>query len=176
MIAMSEELHSSPGRVVWITGFAGAGKTTLARAAQARWPGPVVLLDGDSLREALGGAHGHDRAARLHLAQSYGRLARLVAASGVDVLVATISMFHEVHAWNRAHIPLYTEVYLEAARALLHERDQHGLYRATSHKHVVGEDLAAETPLRPDIGFMVGEIALDEMVSTILKYVGFRER
>jgi adenylylsulfate kinase-like enzyme len=173
---MPEEHHSRPGHVVWITGFAGAGKTTLARAAQARWPRPVVLLDGDALREALGGDHGHGREARLQLAQSYARLARLVAASGVDVLVATISMFHEVHAWNREHIPLYAEVYLEADRALLHERDQHGLYRATSSEQVVGEDLAAETPLQPDIVFTVGEIALDEMVSAIIKYLGLSER
>ena len=176
MTTKPEDRNIAPARVVWITGFAGAGKTTLARALQAKWFGPVVLLDGDALREALGGADGHDRDARLHLAQSYGRLARLVSDSNVDVLVATISMFHEVHAWNRAHIPAYTEIYLDASRALLHERDQRGLYRAAKSSQVVGEDLPAEVPQHPDIVFKVGEMALDDMVSATLRYLRPGER
>ena len=85
-------------------------------------------------------------------------------------------MFHEVHDWNRAHIPQYTEVFLDASRAILHERDQRGLYRAAKSSQVVGEDLPAEVPQHPDIVFKVGEMALDDMVSTTLKYLGPGER
>ena len=32
---------------------------------------------------------------------------------GVDVVIATISLFHEVHTWNRAHLPGYLEILLD---------------------------------------------------------------
>ena len=50
------------GRVYWITGRSGAGKTTIGTALykklHAEKPN-VVMLDGDKLREAYGGAFGY---------------------------------------------------------------------------------------------------------------------
>ena len=42
------------GRVVWLTGLSGAGKTTIAKLMYAQLVGsstPVELLDGDDIRE-----------------------------------------------------------------------------------------------------------------------------
>ena len=92
---------TNPGRVIWITGLSGSGKTTLAKALQKELPGSI-LLDGDELREALGSAnHGFDVESRKKLAKTYARLAGLLARQGFIVLVATISLFHDLHAWNR---------------------------------------------------------------------------
>ena len=45
------------GRVVWITGLSGAGKSVLAAALVARlrdFDDKILLLDGDELREVFG--------------------------------------------------------------------------------------------------------------------------
>ena len=45
------------GTVIWITGLSGSGKSTLAEnlTRYIRQSGkPIVMLDGDILREALG--------------------------------------------------------------------------------------------------------------------------
>ena len=115
------------GRVVWITGLSGAGKTTLARALQRALPGSL-LLDGDELREALGASgHGFDAESRRRLALTYARLAGRLARQGATVIVATISLFHDLHAWNRANLPGYVEIFLDVPEDDRRGRDPKGL-------------------------------------------------
>lgn len=144
------------GQVVWITGLSGAGKSTLAQAfaTKLRQQGQsVVLLDGDELREVFGTtAHNpqnYQREGRLALALQYAHLCRVIAAQGHIVVIATISLFREVHAWNRAHLPRYFEVYLKVPVEELRRRDPKHIYRrfdAGELNHVAGLDLPIDEP------------------------------
>ena len=107
--------------VIWITGLSGAGKTTLAKelvsqlATENKEP---ILLDGDQLREIFFDSSNqaisaHDRSSRLALALKYSGLARLLSEQGFWVIVATISLFKEVHDWNRKNFKNYYEVFLD---------------------------------------------------------------
>jgi adenylylsulfate kinase len=144
-------------RLYWITGLAGAGKTTVARAltAELRSRGePVVLLDGDELREALGRTGSHSPADRLELATSYARLGRLFYAQGLNVVCATISPFPQVRQSLRESTPGYVEVYVRVSRATLMARDQKGLYSraaAGNQPYLVGQDIPFVEPLSPDV-------------------------
>jgi adenylylsulfate kinase-like enzyme len=143
-------------RVVWITGLSGAGKSTLAQAVvrHLRAVGePTILLDGDELRSVFGAVvadeKNHGREARLALALQYARLCQILAGQGFTVVIATISMFQEIHAWNRQHLPGYVEVYLKVPFEELSRRDPKGIYRrfaAGELTHVAGLDLAVDEP------------------------------
>lgn len=131
------------GRVIWITGFSGAGKTTLAKALVPHLGERVALLDGDELREVLDPAWcGFDRTSRRRLAFTYARMARLLARQGFTVVVATISLFHDLHAWNRLHLPGYCEVWLDVPEEERRRRDPKGLYAAAACGEV--QDMACE--------------------------------
>jgi adenylylsulfate kinase len=143
--------------VYWITGLSGAGKTTTCRAlvsalrAQGR---AVVMLDGDELREALDARDVHGREARLALAMRYARLCRMIALQGIDVAIATISLFGEVHEWNRRNLPGYVEVFLRVPLPVLEARDPKGIYaraRAGAAANVAGIDLQVDEPRAPDV-------------------------
>lgn len=157
------------GRVLWITGLSGAGKTTLARALQQALPG-ALLLDGDELREVLGAdGQGFDAQSRRHLALTYARLAGLLARQGATVIVATISLFHELHAWNRAHLPGYVEIFLDVPEAVRRARDPKGLYAANA-RNMAGSEVPAELPLEPHLR-LDGSQSLGEELALALDLV-----
>lgn len=153
-------MHRTSGSVIWITGLSGTGKSTLAHevAARMRKDGKaVVTLDGDELREVFGAvavnAQNHGREGRLALAMQYAHLCRVIAVQGLTVVIATISLFREVHAWNRANLPGYFEVYLKVPMKELRRRDPKGIYRrfdAGELKYVAGLDLPIDEPEASD--------------------------
>lgn len=143
--------------VVWITGLSGAGKTTLATEVvkTLRSDGKaVIMLDGDELREVFGDEGGHDRESRLRLAMRYSRLCQMLGRQGVNVVIATISLFSDVHIWNRTNIPGYFEVYLRVPLEELRRRDPKGIYRrfdSGQAENVAGLDMRIDEPASPDI-------------------------
>lgn len=141
--------------VFWITGLSGAGKSTLARnwcAYLREHHGCLpILLDGDEIRAVVADpAAGHDRPGRLRNAFRLARLAHLLESQGHTVVVATMSLFHEIHDWNRRELKGYLEVLLQVSPEVLARRHQQNLYDG-SHSNVVGLDLPAEEPKQPHL-------------------------
>ena len=149
--------EASPGRVFWITGLSGAGKTTVGQELWGRLRAtgrPVIFLDGDALRAAIAEDLGHSADNRRQSAMRNARLCRLLAGQGFDVVCATISLFHEVQRWNRENIPGYREIYLQVPIDELRRRDSKGIYAEAERgdvRDVVGLDVPAEAPEAPDL-------------------------
>ena len=101
---------ASPGRVFWVTGLSGAGKTTVGRELWRRLRAAgrqVFFLDGDALRAVIAEDLGHSADNRRRSAMRNARLCQLLAGQGADVVCATISLFHEVQRWNRELSTVY---------------------------------------------------------------------
>jgi cytidine diphosphoramidate kinase len=157
------------GKVIWLTGLSGSGKTTLAHELVKRLhacSNAIVMLDGDVLRDVFGAAttntKNHGREGRLALAFQYAHLCRVIANQGLTVVIATISLFKEVHAWNRENLPGYFEVYLKVPLEELRRRDPKGIYRrfdAGELSDVAGMDLTVDEPEAADlvIEFQAGQ-------------------
>ncbi|MDD5757812.1 MAG: adenylyl-sulfate kinase [Desulfobulbaceae bacterium] len=149
-----------PGDILWICGLSGAGKTTLAleMAGRLRAQGrAVVMLDGDELREVFGAAannnKNHGREGRLALAFQYAHLCRIIVGQGLTVVIATISLFHEIYAWNRTNLPNYFEVYLKVPIEELRRRDSKSIYSRFDSGEladVAGLDLPIDEPETAD--------------------------
>jgi glutamine kinase len=157
-VVSQSESAPPPGRVFWITGLSGAGKTTLGKELSTRLRAngrrSVIFLDGDTLRAAIAEDLGHSTQNRRQSAKRNARLCQLLAEQGADVICATISLFHEVQRWNRENIPGYREIYLRVPLEELKNRDIKGIYaryRKGDGRNVVGIDVPAEAPEAPDL-------------------------
>ncbi len=166
---------SNSGDVIWITGLSGSGKTTTAAIVvnELRQLGhPTIFLDGDILREIFGSVEeskkNHGRKARINLALKYSHLCSILANQGVTVVIATISMFKEVHSWNRKNLPNYFEVYLKVPLHILEKRDPKGIYlrqREGLITDVAGVDLRIDEPINADITVIYREEKLPQDIA-----------
>src|ERR1700722_16591770 len=151
------EFAAPAGRVYWITGLSGAGKTTVGRELWDRLRAagrPAIFLDGDILREVIAEDLGHNLANRRKSAMRNARLCRMLASQGTDVVCPTISLFHEIQIWNRRNIPGYCEIYLRVPMEELRRRDSKGLYAAADRGDLrdgAGLDVPAELPEAPNL-------------------------
>jgi len=157
------ECPDAPGTTYWITGLNGAGKSTLGRrlAKRLRRRGDRVAFISDSmLRGVFGAPTGSTLEDCRETALRMSRLARHLAVRGIDTVCATVSMFHEIRAWNRRNLRPYVEVFLDVPFSALLRRDPDGLYsRALTGDltHVVGVDLPIELPDSPHVHLVVEE-------------------
>ncbi len=166
------------GKVYWITGLSGAGKTTIGKIVyeELRKKHPnTVFLDGDTLREVFGGVFGYEEKERKQCAMCYARLCSMLEKQDINVVCCTISMFHSVREWNRQHIPNYCEIYVKVSWKTLQERNQKGLYSDMGNgeeKPVVGIQIEFEEPIQPDIVLINdGKKSPKEQAQEILAYV-----
>ena len=110
------------GGVIWLTGLSGAGKTTLAIAAEDhlfRKGYQVYALDGDNVRHGLNATLGFSPDDRAENIRRVGEVAALFAEAGFVVLTAFISPYRSDRAraraaTERARAGGFHEVYVQA--------------------------------------------------------------
>ncbi len=149
------------GQVIWITGLSGAGKTTLAKQLYLRLQKNhlrPIFLDGDLLRLIFKidseKKQSYNRKSRINLGLKYGLLCKTLSSQGFIVIIATISMFHEIYAWNRENLENYLEIYLKVPLDELYSRDDKKIYQRYKDgviSNVAGLDLSVDEPLSSDL-------------------------
>ena len=161
----------------WVTGLSATGKTTLSSllVAHLRDQGKTVIhLDGDELRQVLADEV-YAREDRIALAMRYARLCKLLSEQGLDVVIAVIGLFKEVHKWNRENITNYIEIFIDTPLSELKKRDPKKIYRDFELgliNNVAGIDLKIDIPSNPDIHLKWSEKnTIDSMFDELVKSI-----
>ncbi len=154
------------GKIIWITGLSGVGKTTLAENLNVHLTNMnlhPILLDGDSLRKIFKNDNdnpkSYERSTRIDLARKYSLLSKNLSLQGFIVIVSTISMFDEIYTWNRKNIKNYYEVYLKVPLDELSKRDPKKIYKGFKDgqtRNVAGLDLEIDEPKAADLIYDFG--------------------
>jgi bifunctional enzyme CysN/CysC len=149
------------GAVLWMTGYSGSGKSTIARALEARLLRAGILstiLDGDILRTGLSKNLGFTADDRRENLRRASELAMHLADAGVVVIAALISPFRAdramvAEAARDRGLP-FAEIFVNAPLDECERRDPKQLYqkaRAGKIPMFTGIDSPYEPPLAPDL-------------------------
>jgi len=151
------KFNETKGKVYWITGLSGAGKTTIGKELynyiKARKDN-IVFLDGDIARKAYLEDLGYTSDERIRGAYRTSRICNMLSDQGIDVIICIIAMYDEIRRWNRENIENYIEVFLDVPMEVLIERDQKSLYSSVLNgkiENVAGMDMNVEYPVQPDL-------------------------
>ena len=147
------------GRVAWFTGLSGSGKSTLANEVSVQLTDtqvPHVILDGDALRLGLNRDLGFTEADRVENIRRAAEVAKLMADSGLMVLVSLISPYQSdrAHAKDIIGDDRFVEVFVDTPLEMCEQRDPKGLYkkaRAGLIPNFTGIGAPYEAPGQPDI-------------------------
>ncbi len=147
------------GRVVWLTGLSGAGKSTIANLVEKRMQADgrhTYLLDGDNVRHGLNKDLGFTEEDRVENIRRVAEVSKLMVDAGLIVLVSFISPFRAERRMARELMENgeFVEVYVATPLAVAEQRDVKGLYakaRAGQLKNFTGIDSPYEEPENAEI-------------------------
>lgn len=169
-------LKSQRGRVIWLTGLSGSGKSTIANALEQRLfasGAHAYVLDGDNLRLGLNMDLGFTPEDRAENVRRVSEVAKLMVDAGLIVITALVSPF-EVDRQRAKSIfedGEFLEVFVDTPVETCRSRDPKGLYKKSAAGEIpnftgVGQDY--ERPSSPDL-HLDGTASVADSVEKIIK-------
>lgn len=161
--------------IIWLTGLASSGKTTIANAISEkieREGQKTIKLDGDDIRNFF--PTGFDKISRINHNLKVGKMASMFEKQGFVVIVSLISPYLEAREQARNMAENFIEVYLSTPLEICEERDVKGLYakaRRGEIKNFTGVNDMYQVPFNPDITIDTSEKNIDECANIILPYI-----
>jgi bifunctional enzyme CysN/CysC len=165
--------------VLWFTGLSGSGKSTVANIVEKRLTAMghhTYLLDGDNVRHGLNRDLGFTDADRVENIRRVSEVARLMADSGLIVLVSFISPFRSERRMAREMLEAgeFVEVHVDTPLEVCEARDVKGLYakaRAGEIKNFTGIDSAYEAPENAEVRIDTSEKTPDITAGEVIEYL-----
>ncbi len=173
--------RSKQGFTIFMTGFSGSGKSTIAKVLLVKFmemcDRPVTLLDGDIVRKNLSSELTYTRQHRNLNITRIGFVASEITKNGGIALCAPIAPYEESRQANRELISRYggyIEVHVSTPLEICEQRDRKGLYaraRAGKMQGVTGVTDPYIPPYNPELTIDTANITPMEAVQEILLYL-----
>jgi len=181
-VTTREQLLGQQGYVVWLTGFSGSGKSTIACLLEERLireGHPAYVLDGDNVRHGLNRDLGFSAQDRDENIRRVGEVAAMFSKAGVVAIAAFISPYAKgrQEAREAAGDDAFVEIFLDTPIAECEQRDPKGLYkkaRAGQISDFTGIDGPYERPPNADITLHTERFTPPECIEQILQFLGSR--
>jgi adenylyl-sulfate kinase len=171
-----EKLKNQRGRVLWLTGLSGCGKSTIANMLEERLNEKgrhTYLLDGDNIRHGLSKGLGFSEEDRLENIKRVAEAANLFVDAGIIVIASFISplRMHRQAAKEIIGSGDFVEIFIDTPFHECVKRDAKGWYKRALNGEIenyTGVDSPYEKPEKPDVHIKTCEIDINEVVINII--------
>ena len=169
-------LNGHPAKVLWLTGFSGSGKSTIADAVERKLHSLGIrsfVLDGDNLRSGLNKDLGFTPEDRAENVRRVAEVAHLMYDAGMVVIVALVSPFRADRQAARSLFPEgeFLEAWVDTPIEVAMERDTKGLYaksKSGNLPNLTGVGQQYEDPESAEL-HLSGTDPVEQNVDTVLR-------
>ena len=174
-----EKLLNQKGKVFWLTGLSGSGKTTIALQLEKelyKLGFLVQILDGDNIRAGINNNLSFSEADRAENIRRISEVSKLFLNCGVITINCFVSPTKKMRQNAKKIIGKenYYEIFINADLETCEKRDVKGLYkkaRSGEIKNFTGIDTEYEKPNNPSLEVDTSQLSLDQSIEIILKNI-----
>lgn len=169
------------GMTIFFTGLSGSGKSTIAKALNARLmeiqSRPITVLDGDIVRKNLSSELGFSKEHRALNVRRVGFVAQEITKNRGIAICALIAPYEADRLYNRNIINAcgsYIEIYMATPLETCEQRDVKGLYclaRQGKLQGFTGINDPYEEPPNPEIIIDTTEHSINKSVDIIINFL-----
>jgi adenylyl-sulfate kinase len=162
------------GVLVWFTGVASSGKTTIARALEKtlRDRGlKVENLDADEVRANLSPDLGYTPRDRDFNTKRLAYMGKVLSRNGVSAIVAAVSPLRQYRDRARGMVDHFVEVYVKCPLEVCKQRDPKGLYKRADRgeiNDIAGVHQPYEEPDKPEVVLQTDKEDVETCVNKLL--------
>ena len=174
-----EKLLNQKGKVVWLTGLSGSGKTTIALQLEKelyKLGFLVQILDGDNIRAGINNNLSFSEGDRTENIRRIAEVSKLFLNCGIITINCFVSPTIKIAKIAKKIIGKenYYEIFINADLETCEKRDVKGLYKKARNgeiKNFTGIDSQYEKPNNPSLEVNTSQLSIDQSIEIILKNV-----
>ena len=174
-----EKLLNQKGKVVWLTGLSGSGKTTIALQLEKelyKLGFLVQILDGDNIRAGINNNLSFSESDRTENIRRIAEVSKLFLNCGIITINCFVSPTIKMRQIAEKIIGKenYYEIFINADLETCEKRDVKGLYKKARNgeiKNFTGIDSEYEKPNNPSLEVNTSQLSIEESIEVILKNV-----
>jgi len=163
------------GTLIWFTGVAASGKSTISRAVEKelrRRGIKVENLDSDEIRANLSPELGYTMDARDLNTKRLAFMGKVLARNGVFTLVAAVSSLRKFRDRARSWVDHFVEVYVKCPLEECQKRDPKGLYARAKRgeiNDIAGLHQPFEDPLKPEVTLETDKLTVEQCCAQVIR-------
>ena len=174
-----EKLLNQKGKVVWLTGLSGSGKTTIALQLEKelyKLGFLVQILDGDNIRAGINNNLSFSESDRTENIRRIAEVSKLFLNCGIITINCFVSPTIKMRQIAEKIIGKenYYEIFINADLETCEKRDVKGLYKKARNgeiRNFTGIDSQYENPNNPSLEVNTSQLSIDQSIEIILKNV-----
>ena len=174
-----EKLLNQKGKVLWLTGLSGSGKTTIALQLEKelyKLGFLVQILDGDNIRAGINNNLSFSEGDRTENIRRIAEVSKLFLNCGIITINCFVSPTIKMRQIAKKIIGKenYYEIFVNADLETCEKRDVKGLYKKARNgeiKNFTGIHSQYEKPNNPSLEVNTSQLSIDQSIEIILKNV-----